>query len=136
MTHRDWGTLGRMLRDQYKYVRSFISDIMSDKLSEAQINAYAKMHSSAAIAAYNKAKAKIVSKMDYDEVAWINAPGFIHCQTCEDRAKLGYIPIGPKGGFMFDGKECFPGDGTSECFSNCKCQLSYRNSKTLEEYIL
>ena len=56
MTQRDWGIVGRQLRDQYHYLDRFAAEIATGELSEAQINARARMYINAAHEAYERAK--------------------------------------------------------------------------------
>ena len=136
MTFSDWGSIGGMLREQYSYLRKFADELMSGNLTEAQVNARISMYVNSAREAYNRARGKVVKKLGYDEVGWDLSPIQDHCDTCLERSQMGYVPIGPKGGFMHMGHEVFPGDGSSDCLTNDKCGLSYRNSTTGAEYSL
>ncbi len=58
MTPRDWGSLGRMLRDQYHYLDGFAADVAAGKLSEAQIRARAQMYMDAGHLAFERGRAE------------------------------------------------------------------------------
>lgn len=138
MGYRNWGQIGGMLREQYGYIRGAVEELINGSCSEAQFNNRIKMIVNSSKESYNRARGRVVSRVGFDEVGWnLGAVVTDHCERCEKRANMGYVPIGPKGGFMDpeDG-ECWPGDGNSECLTNCNCTLSYHNSKTGEEYEL
>lgn len=51
MSHKDWGKIGSMLKDQYgqnSYLKGFIEQISNGQLSQAQIDARLKMYVNAA----------------------------------------------------------------------------------------
>jgi hypothetical protein len=56
MTQSDWGRIGQMCREQYKYLRDFAADIVAGKLSEAQIAARAKLYMASSRQAFEKGK--------------------------------------------------------------------------------
>lgn len=57
MTARDWGTVGRMLREQYTYVDGFVEDISAGGLSEGQIRVRAGLYFKTARQAYERGNA-------------------------------------------------------------------------------
>jgi len=57
MTQADWGSLGNMLRDQYKYLDNFAREIAAGKLSPAQIQMRARMYIDSAVEAFERGKA-------------------------------------------------------------------------------
>lgn len=57
MTPSDWGRVGNMLKEQYRYLNNFAGDIAAGKLSEAQIAARAKLYMASSTQAYEKGKA-------------------------------------------------------------------------------
>lgn len=134
MTKADWGSLGAMLKNQYKYLPNLLAE--TQDCTEAQLANFSFMHANSAAEAFNRAKSKTAAEVGYDEVAWILDPTIQkHCETCLFRASLDYVPAGPRGGFMDGGKECWPGDGNTICLTNDGCSLSYRNSTTGEIYL-
>jgi hypothetical protein len=56
MTPSDWGRVGNMLREQYKYLNDFAADIVAGKLSEAQIAARARLYMASSRQAFEKGK--------------------------------------------------------------------------------
>lgn len=129
MTSKDWGKLGQMLKEQYKYFDKFAEQVAAGNLSQAQIDMRSSMYFNSASEAYNKANGKTAVKWGADEVQWVIGPVKTeHCQDCQERAALGWQLCGPSGGFPVDGGEAFPGDGNSQCLTDCHCGLNHRNS--------
>lgn len=58
MTPRDWGIIGRALRDQYHYLDNFAAEVAAGELSPAQIKARARMYIEASHAAFERATAE------------------------------------------------------------------------------
>jgi len=58
MTQRDWGIIGRALRDQYRFLDGFAADVAAGKLSPAQIQARARMYVDAAHVALERGRAE------------------------------------------------------------------------------
>lgn len=57
MTPADWGRVGRMVREQYKYASAFAAEIAAGKLSEAQIAARARLYMASSTAAFERGRA-------------------------------------------------------------------------------
>ncbi len=56
MTQADWGRVGRMVREQYKYASGFAQDIADGKLSAAQIAARAQLYMASSTHAYERGR--------------------------------------------------------------------------------
>jgi len=56
MTQRDYGLLGRRLRDQYHYLRGFTNDLAEGRLTERQALARAQMYANSAVAMFEKGR--------------------------------------------------------------------------------
>lgn len=52
MTQADWGSVGGMLKEQYRYMNPFLEQIARGELSQAQINARLKMYINSASEAF------------------------------------------------------------------------------------
>ena len=52
MTQADWGSVGGMLREQYRYLNPFLEQIARGELSQAQIEARLRMYINSASEAY------------------------------------------------------------------------------------
>ena len=57
MTQQDWGRIGAMVKEQYRYLDRFADDIASGKLTEAQIAARSALYHQSGTAAYERANA-------------------------------------------------------------------------------
>lgn len=133
MTAADWGRLGSMLKDQYAYLDGFADYIAKNNPSAAYIAARSRLYVNAAREAFERARSINAVLRGADEVSWNMTPAE-HCESCVKRDGMGWQPIGPRGGFPAPEGESFPADGSTICKTNCKCYLSYRNSKTGEEW--
>lgn len=129
MTKSYWGMIGAMIKEQYKYLKGFIKDILTGKLTEAQIANRAKMYLNSAREAFEKAKWRTAQKYGYDEVFWLITPGIENCADCILYFQMGWVRIDDN-----PYKGAFPGSGHTICLTACKCQLLYRNSVTGVEY--
>ena len=56
MTQADWGSIGGQLRNQYRYMDRFASDIASGKLSAAQVEARMRLYANSATQANERGK--------------------------------------------------------------------------------
>jgi len=129
MTQADWGSIGGMLKEQYKYLDGFANDIASGDMTEAQIAARAQMYINSAREGRERAREKSALKADYDEVYWEINGALENCGGCIEFNQMSWqlIEDNPY-------KEAYPGSGDTVCLTNCGCQLVYKNSKTDKEY--
>lgn len=118
----DWGSIGGMLREQYRYLDEFAKLIEDGALSEAQIRARAQMYMESSREAYERANERVQVGLGMDEVRWVLQEA-AHCPDCETFASLGWqrIEDNPFGGAI-------PGDGSTQCLSNCKCYREFRKT--------
>lgn len=124
MTQQDWGSIGGMLAEQYRWLDRFTETIEAGELSEAQIRSRAEMYISSGRESYERANRKVQVAIGMDEVNWHLDPGAEHCTDCEDFAELGWQKIEDN---PFDG--CVPGQGCTICKTRCRCFLEYRRSQ-------
>lgn len=82
MTQADYGRVGRMLRDQYKFLQGFESDIKAGKLAPGQIATRANLYVESSTQAYERGRSESLG--------------------------MPQLPA-------------YPGDGSTQCRSNCKC---------------
>ena len=125
MKPADWGSVGGMLKEQYRYFNDFLREVEAGNLSEAQIRSRLRMYTNSAREAYERAHMKNAKALGMDEEQWILDAEAEHCDDCVMYAGMGWQPIGtfPQ-----------PGDGSTQCLTNCACGKSYRNSKSGESY--
>jgi len=135
MTQQDYGRLGAMLKDQYRYLDRYAGDLAGmDVLErEAYIRNRSQLYANASNEAFERGRSAAAMGLGYDMVGWNLTPAE-HCETCLARSAMGPQPAGPRGGFMDGGQEVWPADGTSICRTNDKCYLSYSNSETGQEW--
>lgn len=125
MKPEDWGSVGGMLADQYRYMEGFLDEIMAGNLSEAQIIARARMYINSTREAFERAHGRNAEKLGMSEEKWIIDPAAENCPDCLQNASQGWQPIGtfPK-----------PGSGATQCLTNCHCHLIYQNPDTGKQY--
>jgi hypothetical protein len=120
MKPSDWGRIGGMLHEQYKYLDGFEAEIAAGNLTEAQITARSRMYFNSARESFERANALVAKEAGYDEEEWIlGAVASEHCEDCEGYAAEGWQEIG-----HFP----FPGDGSTVCLTNCACSKEYRRA--------
>lgn len=113
MTQQDWGTLGSMLKEQYKYANNFASEIAD--LSEAQIVLRSGMYIESANQAFEAGYRKsILASGNFTEERWMLGDKQ-HCSGCIDNAAMGWVAIGQ-----------LPAFGSTPCGVRCGCHISYR----------
>ena len=134
MTPSEWGKLGSLIKEQYQYLKGFAADVAKGEMTEGQIRARMNMYINSSREAYFVARGRVIVKLKlFDEVIWTLGIAE-HCPDCIERSEMGWMPITEDGGFPTADGSAFPGDGSTVCLTNCKCQLNYRNSATEEEY--
>lgn len=95
MTQADYGRLGGILQEQYRYLQGFASDLSEGKLGLSQAMYRARMYIDSSTQAYERARAA---------------------------------------GFGVDLPQ-YPGDGSTQCLTNCKCQWDIKFDEDTSSYI-
>jgi hypothetical protein len=114
MTQRDWGIVGRIIRDKYEYVRNFMADIQAGTLSEAQLIERWQLYYNNMVQGYwagdmeaNRAAGKTEMRRTLNSK--------VPCGECQNYAgywdKIGNIPLPTE--------RC-------ACKANCLCTVEYR----------
>lgn len=116
MTPSDWGRIGAMTKEQYKYLGEFQKDLPN--LSEAQIAARSRMYMNSSIQGYESGRSVAVTIAGAVEELWVLGDTE-HCDGCKDLAAMGWVPVGEH--------ETFPGAGDTACLTNCACHMEYRD---------
>jgi len=128
MTQRDWGSVGGMIRDQYRYLDGFAEQL--GQLSEAQIRARAQMYINSAREAYERAHGRVASKSGFASlVSWVVNPAAENCPDCLEYQAMGPQEAPTGGGFPVGDSVTWPGSGSTQCLTNCKCELTYTNEQ-------
>lgn len=118
MTPSDWGRIGGLIANQYKYLNGFIERIDNGRYSDKQIALIARMYAASSVRAFELGKVnqqgigdlpampgdggticlsncrcrwRIVEKRSVWECYWTLGSSE-HCQDCTDRARL-YSPL-------------------------------------------
>jgi len=127
MTQVDYGSIGGMLADQYRYLDGFAADIAEGKLSETQIARRSEMYFNSSREAYERGQKRAMEVAGLKEVIWINTPGEI-CPDCLDLARLGWQKADPWP-FRVGGQMAYPGSGATQCLTNCRCLTDWRKGE-------
>ena len=121
MTQADWGYVGSQCKKQYRFLHGFAQDILArveaGKDLTTAIHVRAKMYGGAGsetLFRFIQMEAEAEGKT---EVSWNLTPAE-HCDDCLTLGAVGWIPLAKL--------SQFPGDGTTQCLTNCKCYLDYR----------
>lgn len=117
MTPADWGSIGGMLADQYRYLDRFVDEIATGELPPGSLLLRVRMYANSAREAYERAHLKNANALGMVEENWVLGDAE-HCSDCVAFAGMGWQPIG-----TFP----FPGEGATECLTNCKCHKIYRD---------
>lgn len=120
MTQADWGSIGGMLADQYRYLSGFARAIAAGNLSEKQIAARARMYVNSAREAYERAHERSSVEAGMVYVHWNVDAQAENCNDCLDFQALGWrrLDSNPYGG-------AYPGSGHTECLTNCHCWWTF-----------
>jgi hypothetical protein len=129
MTQKDWGSIGGMLTEQYKYLDNFANDIATGELSEAQIMARSSMYVNSASEARERARERVATDLDYDMVEWVVDASLENCDDCLAFAAMGVVSIDED---PYNG--AYPGSGDTVCLTNCGCHEEYSKSENGEVY--
>ena len=117
MTDEDWGSTGGMLSEQFKWLDSFADEVAAGDMSEGEIAARARMYVNSAREAYERGHYRAVRETK-GEAHWDIDTGKENCDDCIAQADRGWIPIAEI--------DIFPGQGQTQCKTNCGCSMSYR----------
>ncbi len=120
MSQADWGSVGGMLREQYRFLDEFVDQL--DGLSEAQIRARSQMYMESSREGYERANQRVQEALGMDEEIWVVGVAD-HCVDCVAFASLGWQKIEDD---AYGGAT--PGSGGTACLTNCHCHKSFRQS--------
>ncbi len=126
MTAADWAAVGALIAGAYGFLSGFMDEISAGDLSEAAIAARLGMYANGAREAFWAGMDGNAGALGMDEEAWhLGAVFTEHCDDCVAYQAQGWKPINtfPE-----------PGDGSTQCLTNCKCHKTYRNSTTGATY--
>jgi len=120
ISEADLAQLEAALEEQLQYLHGFAEAIYDKDQAEEPlttvVHARAKMYAGAAWALYWL----LTHGQKKEKFAWVrwNLAPAEHCDDCLELDARGWMPI--------EELTQFPGDGTTQCLTNCKCYLEYR----------
>jgi hypothetical protein len=118
MTAVDWGSVGGMCADQYRYLDGFAAEIAAGELSEKQIAARSEMYLRSSREAFERGRDR--AQPDATEIRW-HTTAAESCVDCIAYDDMGWQSIAddPYGGNV-------PGSGGTRCLTNCMCYTMRR----------
>lgn len=114
-TQDDWLSIGRILREEYKYVHEMALDIQSGEVTEAGLKARLKLYTERSSLSGHFMKKENAMDSGYKYMKRILGSTDHHCQECLVYASLGVLPIGQ---LPLPTVSC-------TCMANCKCSVVY-----------
>lgn len=115
-TPKDWGTVGRELRDQYARLSDFAS---VPEMSEAYAANRAASYGGGAVkGTYATGQRDSHAAAGFDEKRRTGPNDSQTCETCGSEIAAGWVPI-DEDGWEVGGPDCYP---------NCRCSVEYRRS--------
>lgn len=117
MTPARWGYLGRVIRDEYAWLRGFAVAVANDTAgSDKQIVARSRMYAATAALSFEHARDRDAIAAGFDQER--NQLGAAEsCAECRDLRALGWVPAGT-----------LPAVGSRTCRQNCACTIQRRKS--------
>ena len=111
-----WGRLGATLREEYKYLRNFLSGVAGGSVTGGEITRRMNMYGNKIWNSYWNAKSEQMKLSGFTQERRVLQPAE-HCNDCITLAAKGWQEIGtlPK-----------PADGSTECLSNDRCIMEFR----------
>jgi hypothetical protein len=127
MTQEDWGSVGGMIADQYRYLEDWYDDLRltpADELSVGQIANRARMYINSSREAYERARARRAPEFGYTDKTWVLGPAE-HCEDCLALADQEAILLDEDFIAPSTGNIAIPGSGDTICLTSCACHLEY-----------
>lgn len=120
MTASDYGRIGNVLKEQYRYLNGFTHDLQEQMFSKGGIDrradARAGLYAEAGHATFEASRRleRFEAGMGYERRVLGSAE---HCSDCVEYADRGWQPL-----------HTLPAIGDSQCHSNCRCTFEYAES--------
>lgn len=116
MSQADWGATGRMIRDQYDYLRNFAEEIASGKQAlDGRALVRADLYGDAARGTFEQMRRRYEQQQNGMTEERRMLGDADHCPGCLEQASLGWQPIGTLDPI-----------GAEECITRCHCNFIYR----------
>lgn len=126
MSQSDWGATGRMIRDQYDYLRNFADQIANgEQALDGRALIRADLYGDAARGTFEQMRRRYEQQQNgmEEEIRILGEAD--HCPGCLDQAALGWQPIGTLDPI-----------GAEECITRCHCTFKYRRIGPDGEWIV
>lgn len=116
MSQADWGAAGRLIREQYSFLRGFANQIANgEQLLNGTMLVRADLYANAVRGTFEEMRRRYERLMNgVEEEARILGEAD-HCDGCLEQASLGWQPIGTLDPI-----------GAEECLTRCHCSFAYR----------
>jgi len=120
LTQSDFGRIGNIVKEQYKYLDNFAKEIADGTQPlDGRFLYRSQMYNEAAIGTYDRFQTADMAIAGYDEESNVLEQSAKHCNGCLTEDARGWVPIG----------QLVP-IGSRTCLTRCRCTKLYRNSKT------
>lgn len=121
MTQSDFGRVGRIVRNEYAFLRNFAEQVANGKQKlDGTLTRRAGLYGQEGRGTYYNFWDSTATQRGFDEERSILNPAD-HCKECVDEAAKGFQPRG----------QMVP-IGRRQCRSNDRCDVEFRNSQTGE----
>jgi len=125
MSQADWGAAGRMVRDQYDFLRNFANQIADGTQAlDGRALVRADLYGDAPRGTFEEMRRRYETLMNGMEEERRVLGEADHCEDCLDAAAEGWQPIGS-----------LPAIGDSVCLTRCHCKFAYRKVGPDGEFI-
>lgn len=115
MGPRQWGQVGQLLRQQYRYLQGFAADIAAGKLSQKQIMARTILYSGATKQAFHLIERNEKFLQGFMFARRTLDPQAEHCKDCIALARPNWTPT----------ENVTPPGSRCRCAGNCRCRIQY-----------
>jgi len=125
MSQADWGAAGRMIRDQYDFLRGFANQIANGTQAlDGRALVRADLYGDASRGTFEEMRRRYQTSMNGMEEERRILGEADHCEDCLDAAAEEWQPIGT-----------LPAIGDSVCLTRCHCKFIYRKVGPDGEFI-
>lgn len=122
MTPSDWGRVGSVVKEQYRYLRSFSADVALGVVPRTGALAVrARLYAEAGRRSHFDTERRLMVGRGYVEERSVLGVAD-HCAGCESAAAQGWQPIGS-----------LPPIGERDCLVRCRCHFDYRRAEGLDQ---
>ncbi len=117
MTQRNYGQIGRVLRDEFKYLRGFGQAITAGELSESQVMRRAELYATSARLSFFALEKQSRQRSGVRLAKRSLDPQARHCSDCLRHSTNGrWVPI----------EKIVPVGSRCRCRNKCRCSVQYR----------